>query len=135
NSWYNQVGTEGSRFAGEGGHFVDTVSWLLGGDPVSVYACAAPGGADLQILLRYPDGSTASISYTTSGSSGFPKETLDVVADGKVLKFDDFVRASVFSRKKWASSRIPKGRDKGQRAELEAFVRAVRRGEPMPVSL
>ncbi|MFD9892248.1 bi-domain-containing oxidoreductase [Amycolatopsis sp. NPDC059027] len=135
NSWYNQVDSEGSRFAGEGGHFIDTVSWLLGSDPVSVYACATPSGADLQILLRYPDGSTASISYATSGSSGFPKETLDVVADGKVLKFDDFVRASVFSRKKWASSRIPKGRDKGQRAELEAFVRAVRRGSPMPVSL
>ncbi|MFD9959195.1 bi-domain-containing oxidoreductase [Amycolatopsis sp. NPDC058986] len=135
NSWYNQVESEGSRFAGEGGHFIDTVSWLLGSDPVSVYACATPSGADLQILLRYPDGSTASISYATSGSSGFPKETLDVVADGKVLKFDDFVRASVFSRKKWASSRIPKGRDKGQRAELEAFVRAVRRGSPMPVSL
>ncbi|MFE0024079.1 bi-domain-containing oxidoreductase [Amycolatopsis sp. NPDC059021] len=135
NSWYNQVESEGSRFAGEGGHFIDTVSWLLGDDPVSVYACATPSGADLQILLRYPDGSTASISYATSGSSGFPKETLDVVADGKVLKFDDFVRASVFSRKKWASSRIPKGRDKGQRAELEAFVRAVRRGSPMPVSL
>ncbi|GAA4539894.1 bi-domain-containing oxidoreductase [Amycolatopsis samaneae] len=134
-SWYNQADTEGSRFAGEGGHFVDTVSWLLGADPESVYACATPGGADLQILLRYPGGSTASIGYTTSGSSGFPKETLDVVADGKVLKFDDFVRASVFARKKWASSRIPKGRDKGQRAQLEAFVRAVRRGSPMPVSL
>ncbi|KFU80759.1 Predicted dehydrogenase [Amycolatopsis lurida] len=135
NSWYNQADSEGSRFAGEGGHFIDTVSWLVGSDPVSVYATATPGHQDLQILLRYPDGSTASIAYTTSGSSAFPKETIDLTADGKVLKFDDFARASVFGRKKWASSRIPKGRDKGQAAELEAFVDALSTGVAMPVSV
>ncbi|MGY6656507.1 bi-domain-containing oxidoreductase [Amycolatopsis sp. TRM77291] len=135
NSWYNQADSEGSRFAGEGGHFIDTVSWLLGSDPVSVYATATPGHQDLQILLRYPDGSTASIAYTTNGASAFPKETIDLTADGKVLKFDDFARASVFGRKKWASSRIPKGRDKGQEAELEAFVDALSTGVAMPVSV
>ncbi|MGW2613405.1 bi-domain-containing oxidoreductase [Streptomyces sp. NPDC001500] len=134
-SWYLRQGTEGSRFAGEGGHFVDTASWLLGADPVSVYAVATPGNEDLQVVLRYPDGSTATISYVTTGASGFPKETLDLVADGKVLRLDDFVRASVHSRKRWVSSRLPKARDKGQSAELAAFVRAVRTGGPMPVPL
>nr|WP_240929831.1 bi-domain-containing oxidoreductase [Streptomyces coryli] len=134
-SWYLQQGTEGTRFAGEGGHFIDTASWLLGADPVSVYATATSGGDDLQIVLRYPDGSTATISYVTSGSPGFPKETLDLLADGKVLRLDDFVRASVYGQKRWVSSRLPKARDKGQEAELAAFVRAVRTGGPMPVPL
>ncbi|MFE0174557.1 bi-domain-containing oxidoreductase [Streptomyces sp. NPDC059002] len=134
-SWYLQQGTEGSRFAGEGGHFIDTASWLLGADPVSVYAVATSGNEDLQVVLRYPDGSTATISYVTTGAPGFPKETLDLVADGKVLRLDDFVRASVHGRKKWVSSRLPKARDKGQNAELAAFVRAVRTGGPMPVPL
>ncbi|EFL36565.1 bi-domain-containing oxidoreductase [Streptomyces viridochromogenes DSM 40736] len=134
-SWYLQQGTEGSRFAGEGGHFIDTASWLLGADPVSVYAITTPGNEDLQVLLRYPDGSTATISYVTTGSPGFPKETLDMVADGKVLRLDDFVRASVYGSKRWVSSRLPKARDKGQNAELAAFVKAVRTGGPMPVPL
>jgi predicted dehydrogenase len=134
-SWYLQQGTEGSRFAGEGGHFIDTVSWLLEADPVSVYAVATSGNEDLQVVLRYPDGSTASISYVTTGPSGFPKETLDLIADGRVLRLDDFVRASVHGRKRWVSSRLPKARDKGQRAELDAFLEAVRTGEPMPVPL
>ncbi|MFD3437077.1 bi-domain-containing oxidoreductase [Streptomyces sp. NPDC058685] len=139
-SWYLQQGTEGSRFAGEGGHFIDTASWLLEADPVSVYAVAPSGNEDLQIVLRYPDGSTATISYVTTGAAGFPKETLDLIADGKVLRFDDFVRASLFAdggsgRKRWVSSRLPKARDKGQEAELAAFVRAVRTGGPMPVPL
>ncbi|MEU1010294.1 bi-domain-containing oxidoreductase [Streptomyces sp. NPDC005890] len=134
-SWYLQQGTEGSRFAGEGGHFIDTASWLLGADPVSVYAVASSGTEDLQVVLRYPDGSTATISYVTSGPAGFPKETLDLVADGKALRLDDFVRASVYARKRWVSSRLPKARDKGQNAELAAFVKAVRTGGPMPVPL
>ncbi|MGC0374234.1 bi-domain-containing oxidoreductase [Streptomyces sp. SAI-229] len=134
-SWYLQQGTEGSRFAGEGGHFIDTASRLLEADPVSVYAVAPSGNEDLQVVLRYPDGSTATISYVTTGSSGFPKETLDLIADGKVLRFDDFVRASVYGRKRWVSSRLPKARDKGQNAELAAFVKAVRTGGPMPVPL
>ncbi|MFD7406851.1 bi-domain-containing oxidoreductase [Streptomyces sp. NPDC059866] len=134
-SWYLQQGSEGSRFVGEGGHFIDTASWLLGADPVSVYAVGTSGNEDLQVVLRYPDGSTATISYVTTGAPGFPKETLDLVADGKVLKLDDFVRASVYGRKRWVSSRLPKARDKGQNAELAAFVKAVRTGGPMPVPL
>ncbi|MFA3877878.1 bi-domain-containing oxidoreductase [Streptomyces sp. MMCC 100] len=135
-SWYLRQDTEGSRFAGEGGHFIDTASRLLGADPVSVYAVATSGNEDLQVVLGYPDGSTATISYVTSGAAGFPKETLDLVADGKVLQLDDFVRTSVYDgRKRWVSSRLPKARDKGQSAELAAFVRAVRTGGPMPVPL
>lgn len=136
-SWYLQQGAEGSRFAGEGGHFIDTASWLLQADPVSVYAVATSGNENLQVVLRYPDGSTATLSYVTTGAPGFPKETLDLVADGKVLKLDDFVRAAVYDgrRRRWVSSRLPKARDKGQNAELAAFIRAVRTGGPMPVPL
>jgi predicted dehydrogenase len=126
---------------GEGGHFIDTASWLLDADPVSVYATAPSGNEDLQIVLRYPDGSIATISYVTSGPSAFPKETLDLIADGRALRLDDFVRASVYfekgaaGQKRWASSRLPKARDKGQNAELAAFVKAVRTGGSMPVPL
>lgn len=134
NSWYTHD-AEGTRFAGEGGHFIDTVSWLLGDDPSSVYAVATPSQKDLHTVLRYPDGSTATITYATNGSTQFQKETIDLTADGKVLRFDDFARAAVFGRKKWASSRIPKGRDKGQAIEVQAFVDAVKAGGPMPVSV
>lgn len=98
-----------------------------------MYAVATSGNEDLQVVLRYPDGSTATLSYVTTGSSDFPKETLDLIADGKVLRLDDFVRASVHGRKRWNSPRLAKARDKGQRAELDAFLTAVRTGGPMPV--
>lgn len=102
-----------------------------------MYAVATSGHEDLQVVLRYPDGSAATISYVTSGPADFPKETLDLVADGKALRLDDFVRATVHDggRKRWISSRLPKARDKGQSAELAAFIKAVRTGGPMPVPL
>ncbi|EHR48904.1 putative dehydrogenase [Saccharomonospora marina XMU15] len=134
-SWYSRQHTEGSRFAGEGGHFIDTVSWLLDADPISVYACADQGNTGLQVLLRYPDGSTAAITYATGGAASFPKETLDVVADGKVLRLDDFASAQLYARRRSTSPRLPKGRDKGQRAQLDAFLDAVRTGAAMPIPL
>ncbi|MGH8968142.1 MAG: Gfo/Idh/MocA family protein, partial [Actinomycetes bacterium] len=132
-SWYGRQDSEGSRFVGEGGHFIDTVSWLLGGEPSRVFACATPGQTDLQVVLTYPDGSTAAITYATTGAVGFPKETIDLLADGKVLRCDDFQRALVHGRKRWATPRFPRARDKGQRAQLDAFLTAIRSGEPMPV--
>jgi predicted dehydrogenase len=134
-SWYAQEAGEGSRFAGEGGHFIDTVSWLLGADPTTVLAVATPGHADLQVVLSYPDGSTAVITYATTGSTRYPKETLDLLADGRVLHLDDFAHVAVHGRKRWSAPRLPRGRDKGQRAQLDAFLAAVRSGGPMPVSL
>lgn len=133
-SWYLDVAGEGSRFTGEGGHFVDTVSWLLDADPETVSATATPGG-DLTVNLTYPDGSTGLVTYATTGHPGFPKETLDLLADNRVLRFDDFARAAVHGRERWASPRIPRGRDKGQAAGLDAFLAAVRTGGPMPVPL
>ncbi|MGH3914195.1 MAG: bi-domain-containing oxidoreductase [Pseudonocardiaceae bacterium] len=135
NSWYGRQDREGSRFVGEGGHFIDTVSWLLDSEPSSVFACATPGPSDLQVILGYPDGSTAVITYATSGAAGFPKETIDLLADGKVLQLDDFQRTSVHGPKRWSTPRLPRGRDKGQRAQLDAFLAAVRAGGPMPVPL
>jgi predicted dehydrogenase len=135
-SWYGRSDTQGSRFVGEGGHFVDTISWLLGVDPESVYACATPGRDDVQVSLRYTDGSTAVITYAASGAPGFAKETIDLLADGKVLRLDDFSKVTVVrGRRAWTSPKLPRGKDKGQREQLNAFLAAVRTGAPMPISL
>jgi predicted dehydrogenase/threonine dehydrogenase-like Zn-dependent dehydrogenase len=137
-SWYGQADTEGSRFDGEGGHFIDTVSWWLDAVPTTVFASATPGQADLQIVLKYSDGSIAAITYATTGSSRFPKETFEVLGDSKVLHFDDFRRVSLHGAQRWTAPRLHRyfpalRQDKGQRAQLAAFVNSVRSGGPMPV--
>ena len=132
-SWYLNEELEGSRFAGEGGHFIDTLSALVGQHPVEAYAMDA--GGSVHTTLRFADGSVAVISYVTDGSSRFPKETLDVVGDGRNGRLDNFQRVTVWSGKGKNGHRVLTGQDKGQRSQLERFVKAVRTGSAMPISL
>ena len=132
-SWYLNEELEGSRFTGEGGHFIDTLSALVGHHPVEAYAMGV--GASVHTNLRFADGSVATISYVTEGSSRFPKEAVDVVGDGRNGRLDNFQRVTVWSAKGKSGHRVLAGQDKGQRAELERFVDAVRTGSPMPIAL
>ena len=132
-SWYLNEELEGSRFAGEGGHFIDTLSALVGHHPIEAYAMGA--GGDVHTTLRFADGSVATISYVTDGSSRFPKETLDVVGDGRNGRMDNFQRVTVWSAKGKNGHRALTGQDKGQRSQLDRFVQAVRTGSAMPIPL
>ncbi|MEO6512225.1 MAG: bi-domain-containing oxidoreductase, partial [Nocardioides sp.] len=130
-SWYLDA-AEGSRFVGEGGHFVDTVSALVGADPVETRS--AVRGEEVSALLVYPDGSTGTITYTTTGSSRFPKETLDVSGAGLNARLDNFRRLTVWGRGRPSTTRALTA-DKGQRHEISAFVEAVAHGRDLPISL
>src|SRR5262249_55712174 len=82
-SWYSQSETEGTRFAGEGGHFIDTVSWWLEADPVNVMTTLARGDQNnLVATLSYPDGSIAVVSYMTEGDATAPKERIEIFGEG-----------------------------------------------------
>jgi predicted dehydrogenase len=85
--------------------------------------------------MRHADGSLASITYATDGDSRFPKETLDVSGGGRNARLDNFTRATVWSRNGKDVKRSYAGQDKGQRAEVAAFVEAVLQGAPMPITL
>jgi predicted dehydrogenase len=132
-SWYLDEALEGSRFVGEGGHFVDTLSAWMGHPPVAVHAWQTPAGADLHVLLRFADGSLGTITYATGGSSRFPKETFDVSGEGRNARLDNFTRATVWTRGGKDVKRSLKGPDKGQAGQVERFVEAVRTGGPMPI--
>jgi predicted dehydrogenase len=133
-SWYGQIDSQGTRFAGEGGHFIDTVSWWLGADPLTAQAVATPRHPDnLIALLTYPDGSIAKVAYVTTGDPRYRKEALEVFGDGKVARMDNFKRTEVWRGGKCRTTRAA-GMDKGQKHELEAFIQAVRTAADMPVS-
>jgi predicted dehydrogenase/threonine dehydrogenase-like Zn-dependent dehydrogenase len=134
-SWYLDAELEGSRFAGEGGHFIDTLSALARQPPVEVYATGNEDRGDLQATLRFADGSTGVISYLTDGSRRFPKETVDVTVGGCTGRLDNFRKVSVWSARGRTTRRSLLGQDKGQRAQLERFVGAVRSGSRMPIDL
>ncbi|GAA1582463.1 bi-domain-containing oxidoreductase [Kribbella hippodromi] len=131
-SWYLDAGKEGSRFAGEGGHFIDTLGWWLNSLPTEVYAVPGPDAGDVLVTLRFANGSVGTISYVGGGNTRFPKETIDITGGGRNGRLDNFQSASVWTGRK-PSTRKSRSTDKGQQNELERFIAAVQTGGPMPI--
>ena len=134
-SWYRDTELEGSRFVGEGGHFVDTMSWWIGKDPVEVISMAGAGPDEVQVSLRYEDGSLATITYLANAHRRFPKETFEASSRGRTARLDNFRRATVWSGSRARVRRRLGSPDKGQRAQIRAFLDSVRTGGPMPIPL
>ncbi len=134
-SWYADASAEGTRFCGEGGHFIDTLAWWFDALPVSVHATSCGGVDDLQITISFDNGSVGTVSYVTTANKRFPKETVDLLGGGKAARLDNFRSASLWAGRRKRRWRAGLSVDKGQKAELEAFVQAVRTGGPMPIPL
>ncbi|HXO25387.1 MAG TPA: bi-domain-containing oxidoreductase [Streptosporangiaceae bacterium] len=134
-SWYRNDG-EGSRFTGEGGHFLDTLSWWTDSLPAEVYAAGGgPDSDDVQVTVRFASGASGVISYLTGGNARFPKETLDATGGERSARLDNFRKATVWSGRGHETIRARGGQDKGQRAELARFVDACVAGAAMPIPL
>jgi predicted dehydrogenase/threonine dehydrogenase-like Zn-dependent dehydrogenase len=131
-SWYRDVQVEGSRFAGEGGHFIDTLSWWIGSDPVECTAMSGGRSEDVQMSLRYHNGSLATIMYITNAHRRFPKEIFEASTGERTARLDNFKLATVWSGSRPRTRRNLGSADKGQQAEIKAFTKSVRTGGPMP---
>jgi predicted dehydrogenase len=134
-SWYGNDALEGSRFTGEGGHFIDTLSWWAGSLPDEVYAVQGPEKDDVHVTVRFQNGSSGAITYVTGGNPRFPKETLDAAAGGRSARLDNFRKATIWTGRRASVTRARGGQDKGQRAELAQFVKASLTGAAMPIPL
>jgi predicted dehydrogenase len=135
-SWYRDTTRYGSRFEGEGGHFIDVFSWWLGEDPIEVIGVSSPGDPDdLGLTLRYPGGSIGHISYLTRGSRSFPKETFFVSGESHTARLDNFKEATIWSERGKKDLRSRGRVDKGQAAQIAAFVEAVHKGSDMPIGI
>ncbi len=134
-SWYLNEETHGSRFAGEGGHFIDTLSWWADSLPEEVYAVRGPHKSDIHATVRFANGACGSIAYLTAGNSRYPKETLDAMGGGRSARLDNFRSFEVWAGRRRSTTKARGGQDKGQRSEMERFVEAVRTAGPMPIAI
>ncbi|MFC0003691.1 Gfo/Idh/MocA family oxidoreductase [Micromonospora siamensis] len=100
--WYHDR-RQGGRIRGEVCHFIDLASWLVGGQPAAVHAYGSGRGEpgleqDVNVLLGYPDGSTATITYCTRGHRSTSKERLEILGRGHTVVIDDFRRLEIDGR-------------------------------------
>jgi predicted dehydrogenase len=92
----------------------------------------APAGDTASIDLRFADGSIGTIHYFANGPKSFPKERLEIFAQGRVLQLDNFRHLTGFGWPGFTKMNLWR-QDKGQQACAAAFVNAVAKAGEAPI--
>ncbi len=139
NTWYQDLKVGGGRVIGEVCHFIDTLQFLTGADPVRVHAQsiqtdnqATTLADNVIITLGFSDGSVGSITYLANGDPSFPKEYIEVFADRKVAVLDNYSRLVTMAR---GRKKVIKAgmQDKGHKAEMQALAETLQGKRDMPI--
>lgn len=138
NHWLHDPLEGGGRIIGEGCHFIDYLTFLIGETPQSVHAAALPDDGkyhqdNMLLTFTYGDGSLGSIAYLANGDKSFPKERIEVFGGGKVAVLDDYRSLSLTYSGSTHTIRSRFRQDKGHQAAWQAFLQSIRAGSEAPV--
>jgi predicted dehydrogenase len=134
--WTQDPEIGGGRIVGEVCHFLDLFQCLAGARLVKVYAQALPNlgryqNDNVAIQATLADGSIGNILYTANGDKALGKEYLEIFCEGRSAVLDDYQSLVLFHGRKQVSRQG--ARDKGHRAEMLAWVDAIRNAQNEPV--
>ena len=132
--WVHDPVQGGGRILGEACHFVDLLRFLAGAKITNheIHSMRSFTRDTATITLGFEDGSLGTINYFSNGSRSFPKERLEVFAEGRILQLDNFRRLRAFSWPGFRSFNLWR-QDKGQAACAAAFIAAVTTGGEPPI--
>jgi predicted dehydrogenase/threonine dehydrogenase-like Zn-dependent dehydrogenase len=136
--WVNDPEQGGGRILGEVCHFVDFLCFLSGTCPAEVQAqiVGNPGQYSMDNVvasLKFANGSVGTISYLASGDKSASKERVEVFGGGSIAILEDFRRLELVRNGRKRVTRARWTQDKGHKAEMRAFVDAVRGGMRTPI--
>ncbi len=134
--WTQDPSLGGGRLLGEACHFVDLMRCLVA-SPIDDLKLTTAADSKLcpdtfSLQLQFEDGSIGSIHYFANGSKAFPKERLEVFADGKVLRLDNYRKLRAWGIPGFQTRRTP-SQDKGQKSCCAAFLKAIETGASAPI--
>jgi predicted dehydrogenase/threonine dehydrogenase-like Zn-dependent dehydrogenase len=136
--WLHDPEQGGGRLVGEGCHFIDFLTFLVGAPPASVRGQLLPDrgtyqGDNFHLAFTFPDGSLGTLTYLANGDKSFPKERVEVFCGGRIAVLDDFRSLETVRDGVRQSKRSRLRQDKGHRAEWEVFTKAILNGGPPPI--
>jgi predicted dehydrogenase/threonine dehydrogenase-like Zn-dependent dehydrogenase len=138
-TWIQDPESGGGRIIGEVCHFVDLLSFIANSRPVKISAESLSiaderfrSDDNLQILIRFGNGSVGTINYVASGNKSLSKEYLEIFGGGKAIVMDDFRTLTVADERGLRSDK--KGsQDKGHRKMLELWAHHMLTGLGSPI--
>lgn len=130
--WYANVEESGGRVLGETCHFFDFACHVLG-RPVKVTAQTVgrpkvPDSVTAQI--EFAGGSSAQVIYSAEGDSAFPKESFRVFANGLIVECENFMKLSIFQKRK---ETVKKFASKGHAEEMASWLAFLKNGAAHPL--
>ncbi|HOO76918.1 MAG TPA: bi-domain-containing oxidoreductase [bacterium] len=128
----------GGRIIGEGCHFIDLLAFLTGSRVEAVSSFRVGPGTECSddktsILLKFSDGSIGTVNYFANGARSYPKETLEVFGEGRILRMENFRITRGWGFRGFSRFRTRR-QEKGHREEISAFLNAAASGQSEPIS-
>jgi predicted dehydrogenase/threonine dehydrogenase-like Zn-dependent dehydrogenase len=130
--WVHDPERGGGRIIGEACHFIDLMVFLSGSLVSSVAANMMNGAVlikddKVSISLSFEDGSIGTINYFANGSKSYPKESIEVFSEGRVIRLENFRKTTAYGFRSFKRLKTWR-QDKGHLREFGAFVDRVRLG-------
>jgi predicted dehydrogenase/threonine dehydrogenase-like Zn-dependent dehydrogenase len=137
--WLHNLKIGGGRIIGEGCHWMDLMVYLTGSLITTVSAAMlgqSPGVAvrndKMSIILTFSDGSVGTLNYFANGHKSYPKETVEVFCDGKILRLDNFRKLRGYGWPNFGKMNLF-NQDKGHKQEYRLFLDRIARGGEPPI--
>ena len=134
--WTQDLEVGGGRIIGEACHFIDLLVFLVGKKitnyQINYMENSTRDTATIQ--LNFEDGSIGTINYFSNGSKSFPKERLEVFAEGGVLVLDNYLKLNGYGWPGFKKMNLWQ-QDKGQKACVKAFIDTISKGNIAPISI
>lgn len=128
--WLHDPEHGGGVIIGEACHYIDFCRWMVD-SPIAGIDSRCVGASltsmipedNCTISLYFEDGSLATITYVSNGSTGFGREYCEANAEGKTAVWEDFNVLKMNNNKIFSKYKYNLFPQKGFKEEIEFFVK------------
>ena len=130
----------GGRIIGEGCHIFDLFNYFVDAEINSISVNNINSKTknissrdNVVVTLKCKEGSICTLTYTALGDKSYPKESLEIYFDNKIITMNDYKELKGYGIK--VANINSKLSDKGHYEELIAFAQAIKDGKNYPIPL
>ena len=123
--WVHDMEIGGGRIIGEACHYIDLCTYLSGSKVIAV--CINAMGTNpkedtdnASILLKYENGTNATINYFSNGSKTYSKERVEVYSQERTMIMDNWRKLKTYGFKN--GKNISSKQDKGHFNQFKALI-------------
>lgn len=132
--WHYDRRHGGGRLMAEACHFIDYLRFLIASPIIEqrTNRMKSSSGDTATIELSFADGSIGTIHYFGNGNRKFPKERLEVFAEGRILQLENFRKLTGYGWPRFKSQSLWR-QDKGHNQCAAAFLKSIHEAGPAPI--